>query len=89
MKIIVVHYHIGLRDHRVGNISNRIYSFGLVAQLEDLGFRIHHEEIPHVDDLEGESGCSFGISSTPLHRSLSREALRDLRLCCRTTAWSL
>ena len=59
--IILSPYHVGLRDHRVGNGPNRIRSLGVVKELERLGVRIELKEIDHVDDFEGEIGRSFEI----------------------------
>lgn len=59
--IIFSPYHVGLRDHRVGDGPNRIRQRGLVERLQDLGVKIHIHEIPPVDDFEGEIGRSFEI----------------------------
>lgn len=54
-------YHVGLRDHRVGNGPHRILSHGLVRDLERLGVKVHIHEIDPVDDFEGEIGRSFEV----------------------------
>ncbi|KAF3018831.1 hypothetical protein E8E14_005346 [Neopestalotiopsis sp. 37M] len=59
--VIFSPYHVGLRDHRVGDGPNRIRQFGIVEQLESLGLTVKCIEIPPVDDLEGEIGRSFEI----------------------------
>lgn len=59
--IIFSPYHVGLRDHRVGDGPNRISQLGLISQLENLEVKVHFHEIPHVDDFEGEIGRSFEI----------------------------
>lgn len=59
--IIFSPYHVGLRDHRVGDGPNRIRSFGIVQRLEKLGVQVHWHEIPPVDDFEGEIGRSFEV----------------------------
>jgi arginase len=59
--IIFSPYHVGLRDHRVGNGPHRIRSLGVINELEKLGVRIHITEIESVDNYEGEIGRSFEI----------------------------
>lgn len=59
--IIFSPYHVGLRDHRVGNGPNRIRDLGLKDKLEALGVTVHFEEILPVDDFEGEIGRSFEV----------------------------
>ncbi|KAH7386662.1 hypothetical protein DE146DRAFT_725696 [Phaeosphaeria sp. MPI-PUGE-AT-0046c] len=59
--IIFSPYHVGLRDHRVGNGPHRILAMGVVDQLEKLGLTVHFVELPPVDDFEGEIGRSFEI----------------------------
>ncbi|KAL4781069.1 Arginase/deacetylase [Aspergillus varians] len=59
--IIFSPYHVGLRDHRVGNGPHRIRSMGVVQALEQLGITIHFNEIPQVDSFEGEIGRSFEL----------------------------
>ncbi|KAF2652428.1 Arginase/deacetylase [Lophiostoma macrostomum CBS 122681] len=59
--IIFSPYHVGLRDHRVGDGPNRIRSLGLIEKLSDLGLDVKSHEIPPVDDFEGEIGRSFEI----------------------------
>ncbi|RYN45300.1 hypothetical protein AA0114_g9151 [Alternaria tenuissima] len=61
LTIIFSPYHVGIRDHRVGDGPNRIRALGLVSSLENLGIKVHIDEIPPVDDFEGEIGCSFEI----------------------------
>lgn len=59
--IIFSPYHVGLRDHRVGNGPHQIFSQGLIPSLEKLGVKVHVHEIAPVDDFEGEIGRSFEI----------------------------
>lgn len=59
--IIFSPYHVGLRDHRVGDGPNRIYKMGVVKELEKLGVKVAFLELPPVDDFEGEIGRSFEI----------------------------
>jgi arginase len=54
-------YHVGLRDHRVGDGPNRIRDMGIVQELKNLGIKVHWEELPRVDDQEGEIGRSFEL----------------------------
>lgn len=54
-------YHVGLRDHRVGDGPNRIREMGIEEGLKKLGVKIHWHEISRVDDFEGEIGCSFEV----------------------------
>jgi arginase len=54
-------YHVGLRDHRVGDGPNRLRDMGIVVQLENLGIKVHQHELPRVDDSEGEIGRSFAL----------------------------
>ncbi|KAJ4331940.1 hypothetical protein N0V95_009775 [Ascochyta clinopodiicola] len=59
--IIYSPYHVGLRDHRVGDGPNRIRKLGLIERLEELGVDVHLDEIQPVDDFEGEIGRSFEV----------------------------
>lgn len=59
--IIFSPYHVGLRDHRVGDGPNRMRDLSLVEKLKALEITIHFEEIPPVDDFEGEIGRSFEV----------------------------
>ncbi|KAI9043195.1 arginase family protein [Aspergillus affinis] len=59
--IIFSPYHVGLRDHRVGNGPHRLRSIGLVHELENLGIKITITEIDRVDTFEGEIGRSFEV----------------------------
>ena len=59
--IIFSPYHVGLRDHRVGNGPHRIRTLGIVQELERLGVTVEINEINAVDDYEGEIGRSFEI----------------------------
>ncbi|KAH8433843.1 arginase family protein [Aspergillus melleus] len=59
--IIFSPYHVGLRDHRVGNGPHRLRSIGLIQELEKLGINITITEIDRVDTFEGEIGRSFEI----------------------------
>ncbi|OBT65808.1 hypothetical protein VE03_03330 [Pseudogymnoascus sp. 23342-1-I1] len=59
--VIFSPYHVGIRDHRVGNGPNRIMSLGVVSQLESLGVPVKVVEILHVDQFEGEIGRSFEV----------------------------
>ncbi|KAL4922946.1 arginase family protein [Aspergillus undulatus] len=59
--IIFSPYHVGLRDHRVGNGPHRIRSTGLERELQRLGVSVDFVEIEPVDDYEGEIGRSFEV----------------------------
>ncbi|RAK72994.1 arginase family protein [Aspergillus fijiensis CBS 313.89] len=59
--IILSPYHVGLRDHRVGNGPHRILSLGLEQELHRLGVAFHLIEIPPVNEFEGEIGRSFEL----------------------------
>lgn len=59
--IIFSPYHVGIRDHRVGNGPHRIFSHGIVQELERMGVNVLVDEIDPVDDFEGEIGRSFEI----------------------------
>lgn len=59
--IIFSPYHVGIRDHRVGNGPNRVRSHGIVKELENMGIKISIDEIPSVEQYEGEIGRSFAI----------------------------
>lgn len=59
--IIFSPYHVGLCDHRVDDGPNLILKMGLVPRLEELGVTMHVDEIPSVDDFEGEIGRSLDI----------------------------
>jgi arginase len=59
--IITSPYHVGIRSHRVGAGPSRILSLPLLSQLHSLGLRTQINEIPPVDDYEGEIGRSFEL----------------------------
>jgi arginase len=59
--IIFSPYHVGLRDHRVGDGPNRIRGLNIIQTLESLNLKVHFNEIQPVDDFEGEIGRSFEI----------------------------
>ena len=59
--IIFSPYHVGIRDHRVGNGPHRILSLGVIQELQQLGVQVEFNEIEPVDDFEGEIGRSFEI----------------------------
>lgn len=59
--IVFSPYHVGLRDHRVGNGPHRIRSLGLIDSLKSHGIKVDLTEINPVDDFEGEIGRSFEI----------------------------
>lgn len=68
-------YHVGLRDHRVGDGPGRLRSLGIIRELENLGVKVHLEEIDPVDDFEGEIGRSFEIlrrTSIAVNKAVSR-----------------
>jgi arginase len=71
--IIFCPYHVGTRDHRVGNGPHRIRQMGIIEQLQNLGVKVTLTEITPVDDFEGEIGRSFEIL-----RRLSK-AVKDAR----------
>ncbi|KAJ5729565.1 arginase [Penicillium malachiteum] len=57
--IIFSPYHVGIRDHRVGNGPNRIRDLGIMKTLENLGVTINVVELDPVDEFEDEIGRSF------------------------------
>ncbi|KAJ5742538.1 uncharacterized protein N7511_011270 [Penicillium nucicola] len=57
--IIFSAYHVGIRDHRVGNGPHRILPLGVVQELQQLGVQVDVAEIEPVDNFEGEIGRSF------------------------------
>lgn len=59
IRIIFSPYHVGLRDHRVGNGPHRIRASGLEQQLHNLGIPTDLVTIAPADDHEGEIGRSF------------------------------
>lgn len=59
--IILSPYHVGIRDHRVGNGPNRIKSLGVVKALGTLGITVKCVELGRVDEFEGEIGRSFEL----------------------------
>ncbi|KAJ5506098.1 arginase [Penicillium expansum] len=59
--IIFSPYHVGMRDHRVGNGPHRILSLGLIQELQQLGVQVEFTEIELVDEFEGEIGRSFEL----------------------------
>ncbi|OAL05323.1 Arginase/deacetylase [Phaeosphaeriaceae sp. SRC1lsM3a] len=59
--IIFSPYHVGLRDHRVGDGPNRIRALGVIEELEKLGVTVHVHELPSVEEFEGEIGRSFEL----------------------------
>jgi arginase len=59
--IIFSPYHVGLRDHRVGDGPNRIRALGVIEKLDTLGVTVQVLELPSVDDFEGEIGRSFEL----------------------------
>jgi arginase len=59
--IIFSPYHVGIRNHRVGNGPHRIRKLGVIKQLEELGIDIRIEELDPVDEFEGEIGRSFEL----------------------------
>lgn len=71
-KVTIVYspYHVGIREHRVGNGPKRILSLGLVEHLESLGLDVKIEEIARVDEFEGEFGRSL-LKSCVAYRRLS------------------
>ncbi|KAJ5113838.1 arginase [Penicillium angulare] len=59
--IIFSPYHVGIRDHRVGNGPNRIRELGVVRALEKLSLEVKFVELDRVDEFEGEIGRSFEL----------------------------
>ncbi|PYI11001.1 arginase [Aspergillus sclerotiicarbonarius CBS 121057] len=59
--IIFSPYHVGIRDHRVGDGPNRIRKLGIIQALEKLGLTVHFAELGRVDEFEGEIGRSFEL----------------------------
>jgi arginase len=61
MTVVFSPYHVGLRDHRVDDGPHRIRALGVIEELEKLGVTVHFVELPAIDDLEREIGCSFEL----------------------------
>ncbi|GAQ43003.1 hypothetical protein AtubIFM56815_008458 [Aspergillus tubingensis] len=59
--IIFSPYHVGIRDHRVGNGPHRIRQHGIIQALEGLGVEVNLIELDPVDKFEGEIGRSFEL----------------------------
>lgn len=59
--IILSPYHVGIKNHRVGDGPNRILEQGVVRELESLNVEVEIKEIESVDSFEGEIGRSFEI----------------------------
>ena len=59
--VIFSPYHVGIRDHRVGDGPNRIRAMGVFEELKKLDMKVHILELPPVDGFEGEIGRSFEI----------------------------
>ena len=67
--IIFSPYHVGIRDHRVGDGPNRILKLGLVEELQKLKLDVTVREIEAIEeigelgrsDYEGDIGRSFEI----------------------------
>ena len=59
--IIFSPYHVGIRDHRVGNGPHRIRDLGLIQALEKLGLAVKFIELDRVDEFEGEIGRSLEL----------------------------
>ncbi|KAJ9618314.1 hypothetical protein H2203_009231 [Taxawa tesnikishii (nom. ined.)] len=59
--IISSPYHVGLRNHRVGDGPNRLRQKGVYAELDRLHIPTTTVEIPSVDEFEGEIGRSFEV----------------------------
>ncbi|PVH71476.1 Arginase/deacetylase [Cadophora sp. DSE1049] len=59
--IIFSPYHVGIKDHRVGDGPNRILEHGVIRELESLNVKVQMKEIEPVDGFEGEIGRSFEI----------------------------
>lgn len=59
--VIFSPYHLGHRDHRVGNGPNRIKKLGILDELKSLELDIEFVEIERVDEFEGEIGRSFEV----------------------------
>jgi arginase len=59
--IIFSPYHVGIRDHRVGDGPNRLLQHGVIDELKSLGLNVIFHEIDRVDDFEGEIGRSFEV----------------------------
>lgn len=59
--IIFSPYHVGIRDHRVGNGPQHLLDGGFVPALRNLGYTVNIVEIERVDEFEGEIGRSFEI----------------------------
>lgn len=58
---IISPYHVGIRNHRVGDGPNRILQWNVISETEKLGVRTRIVEIGPVDKFEGEIGRSFEV----------------------------
>jgi arginase len=61
VRIILVPYHAGVRNERVGRGPGRLIEDGLADELAQCGFACDIATIPPVDDFEGEIGKSFEL----------------------------
>ncbi|TGO13494.1 hypothetical protein BTUL_0068g00010 [Botrytis tulipae] len=59
--IILSPYHVGIKNHRVGDGPNRILQQGVFRELESLNVKVQIKEIESVESFEGEIGRSFEI----------------------------
>ncbi|KAB8238592.1 arginase family protein [Aspergillus alliaceus] len=65
ISIIFSPYHVGLRDHRVGN------------EIQNLGVSVEFVEIEPVDDYEGEIGRRFEVMRR-ISKAISNSVTKDL-----------
>jgi len=61
INLILVSYHVGIQNHRVGAGPGRILDNNLIARLESLHKTVTITTIGPVDDFEGEIGRSFEL----------------------------
>ncbi|KAF2629253.1 hypothetical protein BU25DRAFT_420131 [Macroventuria anomochaeta] len=87
--IVYSSYHVGLRDHRVGDGPNRIRKLGLIERLEELGAKVYVDEIQPVDEFEGEIGRSFEVlRRTAVAVSKARANISFPFILSNNTCWS-
>jgi arginase len=80
--LIVVPYHVGIQNHRVGAGPQRILSNNLISRLEALHKTIVTTTIGPVDEYEGEIGRSF-----ELIRRVSVAVSTQSKMVCFLSYW--
>ncbi len=61
IRIVLVPYHAGKRDERVGRGPQRLMEDGIADQLAQCGYAVDVNAIQPVDEFEGEIGKSFEL----------------------------